>query len=359
MISFESFFIYNFILYLCVFLSLVYRYTRLKISSILLIFLLLNLFIGLRYFVGNDYQNYSDIFNWVNNYGLGTRTEIGYEFLNKLFGSFNDGIVLVMLSCSIITFIFLFWSFINHSIVTSGIFFIFVTEYALLMTDQVRQGIIIAAFIFSLKYIINREYLKYAIIIILISILFHYSGLVLLGLIFLRNIKLNNIIWVTLIIVSYVISITKVLDWLFYYLLQFIPVYGDKYLVLQNSRFLEAQEFDGTGLGILFKLFVFIYVGLFADQKRLGDYNVLYTVFMISGVLYFLFLDYFIALRLVSYFVYISIILFPILVSKVWKLKYSAPFVCAHIAYFSALTALEAGRYGGFPYKNYLINFIF
>lgn len=355
MISFEGLIVYNSVLAICIFVAFINRYSKAKLSTILILFTIISVFSGLRYYVGNDYKEYVRSFKRLSYY-LDSRFEIGFEFLNQIFIGFDDGFVYVMLISSMIIIGTLLYLFCEHKLLIAGIFFLFTTEFIFMMNDQVRQALMLVIFLFSVRYIIDSNFLKYAITISIGSLLFHYSGILLLGVYFIRFINFSRFIWIALMLGAFLLHYFGWAITIFYYLISKIPFYGEKYILLQESRFLEPADFDGTGLGILFNLIVLLYVALFSKNLTFKntDYTPVFNIYMVGGILYFLFLDFFIALRFVSYLTYVELFLLPMLVTHIWSKGKSIPFFLAHLIYFIALTAIEAGRHGGFPYQNYL-----
>jgi hypothetical protein len=119
-----TFIAYNVALLFAVFFASISE--RIKSSSnhipIIASFLVVFLFVGLRHYVGNDYEAYVYLFRTIQN-NISTRLEYGFYLLNSLFVGSVDGYKYVMLVSSFVTFFFLFKTFIREQVLASGIFY--------------------------------------------------------------------------------------------------------------------------------------------------------------------------------------------------------------------------------------------
>jgi hypothetical protein len=136
---------------------------------------------SLRYGVGTDFFSYQGIWNGIKIFN--TSLDVGYGYLEKGF----------LYTCALLKYLstsdFLFFSFyafitlyfffkglknLNYNLST-GVFLYFCLFYFAYLFNAVRQAVAISLFIFSLKYLFNKQYVLYLFINI-IGALFHSSG---------------------------------------------------------------------------------------------------------------------------------------------------------------------------------------
>lgn len=160
---------------------------------------ILILFTGLRYKVGIDTLNYMDNYVYLPDlYSL-----ISFEYDSNGYNYFY------LLLCSFAKFLGkdFFWLQLLQAFIVNSIVLSFIRKYtkykytALLLyvltvylhynIEIMREAIAISFFLLSIKYYINKKWLKYY-IVILGCILFHYSALFLLLLPFFSNLRLNK-----------------------------------------------------------------------------------------------------------------------------------------------------------------------
>lgn len=140
---------------------------------------------GIRYFVGTDYQTYSQVVfpEIVSNTG---HFEIIFSLIVKgimpYFGT--NGVFIVI---ALVTFVFLYLGIKQQSpyFTLSVIFAIGCLFFSFSMSG-IRQGVSMAIFVYSLKYIVEGNWKKYF-VFILIAIGFHTSALLYLPLFFVRK----------------------------------------------------------------------------------------------------------------------------------------------------------------------------
>lgn len=144
------------------------------------IIILLIIFSGFRYGVGNDYTSYYEKIGDILN-GYEVNIEPSIVVLSKLASYFSLNEQFVFLICSIITIIG-FGTFIKRytkNLALSWIIFISFGTFFLGSLNLVKQYVAIAIFAYSIKYIVNRQAMKYVFTILFASS-FHFSALFLL-----------------------------------------------------------------------------------------------------------------------------------------------------------------------------------
>lgn len=155
----------------------------------LFIYLVLFLTSGCRYEVGSDYFSYKEMYEqtlplnevirW-GSFSTDRKAEIGYMFISSIFRTFGCEINVMYLFISLITtYLFLksIWLYnpkwFYLCVLTYFSFVFFVIDMS-----AVRQSISLAIYLYSIRYIHNRNIWMYFLLVILAS-LFHFSALVL------------------------------------------------------------------------------------------------------------------------------------------------------------------------------------
>lgn len=341
---------YNFFFILSLVIAYFYELTRKKIFTNLLLFILF-IFCGLRYKVGNDYESYQNIFYAIKS-GFESYVEPGFYLLNIIFSKTNNGFYYVFGIVSFVTIYLYLRALIKFRVVLLGVFFLFTAEYLFFINDIIRQGLAIAIFLNLISAISSNKTIKIYIIVLISTFTIHYSAIVLLLVNFLKRIKVNNLVWAVLITLSAILYFLGYFKNSFPLLIGLIPYYGERYLVLQEGEFLDNVEL-GSGLGVLFKYITYMFVAVYSTRQK---NDIIFNLFMFGCVLQFVFLDYFLPLRVLEYFLYLKLILYSVLVKYEWDLKKSIIFIILHIIYFEYLLIVSGGKHGGFPYNNILLN---
>ena len=150
-------------------------------------FVLIFIFLSLRYNFGNDYSTYLEMFNIISKSEFSDLFnplplyEPGWVLLNFIFryiGFFALNIFISFITC------FVFYDLISKHVDEKYYFFaiflyVITPGFMLIHSTAMRQHISILIFVFSYKFLINRSFIKYLICCFL-AFTFHYSAIILL-----------------------------------------------------------------------------------------------------------------------------------------------------------------------------------
>lgn len=291
-------------------------------------FFILFLYLALRYDFGNDYMSYYELFRtiketpWsevttlfaINNFG--ETIEPGYILLNKLFSTFF-GFYLFIAFQSLL-FCIVYFSLIKKYVQPkyywlSLIILILDTSLMVRSISGLRQSLAVFCFVYSIKYFISRQSLKYF-LLILIACLFHSSALILLPLYFIVNHK----------------EIKKAEPFIYFFLYLGILFFGDfivspiEKIVMQLfprylTYFVVEESSVSAGLGVA--LYSIIYtVFLFTANVKSKNDRIFYRLFALFMIISPLSIHIQLASRLSLYFAPALIVFIPqLLVSKKYK----------------------------------------
>jgi hypothetical protein len=256
--------------------------------NLFLSFLAIFIFLALRYDFGNDYMNYFDYFEYVQKLSIKgllhfreyenlELKEVGFTWLNKLFPSFYLMVaVLSLFSC------YVYFNAIKlygtpRLIWFSVFIFLFDPYLMLVQSSAIRQTVAICLFIYSIKYLIDRKFLKYCLLILLAS-LFHKSALFLLP-VYLLITPVQWGKWILIAIVGLYLALAL---FGYVYLSDIVTTVG-----YFSHRYQESYMTDivgnqlESGFGFLFWTLVFLFIVWFHNKTE--THNILVSKLSIIG----------------------------------------------------------------------------
>jgi hypothetical protein len=166
-----------------------------------LLLILIIVFAGLRYNTGEDYTGYSKFFEG----NLDSNWEPGYVLLNKIFKYLfgNYYVMQFTITFFICTVIYNFIEkYSSYKTISLFIFVSACTKYFLM--GAVRHSIAVTIVVLSIKFIFNRKFLSFLLVILLASC-FHISAIFAIPLYFLNR-RFNKILLIVMMILSILIS---------------------------------------------------------------------------------------------------------------------------------------------------------
>lgn len=288
---------------------------------------LLALFSGLRYNVGVDYGNYVSIFNWDVGYSV---NEPGFEFLITLIDKLGGTYQMMFLIMAIVTQVFVFKTFnrLNKGFWLATIVYYCFSTFYLASFNGSRQYVAIAISIWALKYIYNKQFIKYIISILSAAFCFHMTALLFIPLYFYLQFEYSKKV-IVLQIIGVVIG-AKFLD----IIISYTPY------LLYMERESEVQAHGTVYIFALISLFISFTSNHFKLLKRdiiLKNMNLLclYTILLVllqrSGILIQM------LLRVNSYFLFSYLTILPIII---YSLKHKSRILARSIVILSAFAYL-------------------
>lgn len=295
-------FVYYVVLFFSSLLALFSEITKNRFLWILSL-LTVSLFSGLRYFVGIDYESYTFIFASIAD----SKTEPAFRLINLIVLFLGLNVQFVFLISASITF-GLFYKGIkkNSDNLFLSVFLLFFCGFFIESLNIIRQYIAIAIFFYGIKYIINRNFLKYAFCILLASC-FHYSAVLLILAYFILNINIGKL-WYPILCFAYLLPFILPIQAIF----GLIPGY-DVYFSSGNGSNTEANGSAELGIGFLSKLLIGFSCLFYYDRiVSLSKESKLY----LNGFFLYLFLlsffrDFMVMVRLGYYFNVFLVLLIP------------------------------------------------
>lgn len=307
-------------------------------------FLLIFLFLALRYNFGNDYKAYFESFIEINRYASldifdkTNQFEPAWILLNRLFKPLGFFPMVALLSgfhC------FVFYRFIKKNVPANyywlAVFlYVFNTTFLLILSSAMRQSVAVTLFIIAIDYIYKRKIVPYLLLIGLAS-LFHTSALFLIPFYFLGYVNWRITLPYALIIVSIFTSFFLAQEFLSEQINSIVQTYFKKYEVYEGGSQLAS------GFGMLFYIMMFIITILYAKYFSKKS-SLLFKLAIISFM--FIPLGFIITLigRVGFYFAPATIISYPLIFSSTKRplFMYGLGFLMIFMTLYSYFTFFQS-----------------
>ena len=254
-------------------------------------FFVIFLFLALRYNYGNDYKAYFEMFYDISQLSLDFETikniwtnsilanmflpgsddlqvhvlstEPGWLMLCILFRPFG---FFAMVACLALFNCMVYYTFIKKYVPPDYYWFavflyVFSPNLMLVQMVVMRQSVAIAIFLISIQYILKKDFLRYA-LLILVATLFHTTALILLPLYLLGvcNFKINT--FVAIGIISLFVCLFLLTSPLSQVANVLVSSYAPKYEVYQGT-----SSTVSTGLGVILNILLLIMLLLFIKYQ--------------------------------------------------------------------------------------------
>ena len=263
--------------------------------KLIYVLIIITIISGMRAsYVGNDYHNYLDYYNYILNFGkIGSqfkKVELGWEYLNTFFAtSLIPSNIFFGIIAGLTWYFFIKGSQKYQFLLPLMLYFAITSGFFLWTMSGLRQSLAIMIFFYSIKYIIEKKLLHYS-IMISIATLFHSSALILFPIYFIYKIKFNQKIFS----IIYIVSLFLIGNhWLYNSMIGLIMEIMTKFdLLSQYSGYMTSDKIDtntarvGTGLGVLLQWITTLYI-LYMSKKVLKIYpnlNVYFVLFFIGTI---------------------------------------------------------------------------
>jgi len=337
MVDFYTYSIYLFVLLWCVVFSYTAYYNRVvcKVKPFQYFFLFLSFIVlviisGLRDFVGTDYNNYYNFYEFqsYNEEEVGVRLEIGFKTIIDLLKRIDLGPWTLFTTSAILIWSLFFISFKNFKKhLYLGLFFAITYNFFFFSFNGIRQAIAMAALGFAFKYIEDKKMIKYFIFIFLTSTI-HYSIIIFLPFyFFISKIHFKQFVWYVLFFVSLllhfisasllVVPLYTLNNWL-----SFIGIeYGNYISSFENSiKTLDSSKISlGYIVYVIIGFFILMYYKeIVAKEKKYLPY---FNLSLIGIVFYNAFANILIIARVNSYFIFFQIFCLTFIIKHLLESK--------------------------------------
>ncbi len=317
--------------------------------------ILIFFFTAFRDNIGVDTPSYELIFNEIKkNKDFEVHYEIGYLFINKAVSFLGGDYLIVQVICAAIS-LYLLYRFIKYSLPTKMIGFGLVSyvcsmTYLSYMCSGVRQGLAISICLFLSKYIITKEFRKFA-LGIFVAMLFHTSAIIFLPAYYIFSRKFKTSIIIGLFVAAYLSA-------------PLMKIAFDNIIGMVTGHYMGyASMFNGdanqnSGLGVLARIIIWCLVALLAhraidpnDKKS----NVFFNLYVFGVCLYLINRNVDILNRFNDYFLCFFIWVYPISINS-FEFKSKKAYIVFSAIWMMGmfLSFVYFVRDSFIPYKSYL-----
>jgi len=258
---------------------------------------------------GYDYPTYEEFYDAVHSYGLlETRVEAGYTFLNKIMPSFRT-LLIITSALTCFAYYWMFTRFVTPQWTWLGIILLFLSgdKSIFFMFSGIRNAIVVALLILSLKLIQERKLLLFA-LLTFFAIQFHQSAIFVFPIVYLLGTgapmtKTKLWIWGVFFVVMTFLSTTVLID--------FFSTFIDQYFERYNSYMEKAEEYGdyrsslvlGSCSIMAFSILYYLYLGrdkLTKEQNFIGVISLCFIISYLLGSLNLRFSQYFMPFFILS-----------------------------------------------------------
>lgn len=159
---------------------------------------------GLRWETGTDWIPYYEYFQICVQNGLDTFSDIGYVFINIFIRSLTNEYTFFLLFHALFLYILIFSSIKRYAIYPFLTLFLYYSM-ALPLLGMNRQFIAVGFCLYSLKYVVNRQGIKF-LFLLLLAMLFHKSALIFAPVYFMNRKWSGKVIFLVFIVVVVIAS---------------------------------------------------------------------------------------------------------------------------------------------------------
>lgn len=286
---------------------------------------------GMRYNVGMDHLNYLEAYLWKEYAG---KNDFLFNLLSEIGWKLNLHYAVYFAIIAFIQVFFFFYAFKDERYLFPFlVFFLFTNGEYLFWMNGIRQALAMCIWIFSLKYIEEKKFLK-CLLWGIVAFFFHKSAIILLVFYpILRNGKdYFKSIPLQLILIAAAFAFRVLFSGI---IIKFEPVIiyymnllgGDSYSSYTMEALMESFiEPQGSGLAYLFKIILNVGIILYSKKLKLfynnKRFNIIYFFFFIGLVTLYMFPAGFIAItRPFRYFYIFQAIMYAYFLYFLYKTK--------------------------------------
>lgn len=220
---------------------------------------------AIRYGLGTDYlYTYKPMFQLIaTGHKLPNIVEPGYYFLNRFVLLFTSDYAGIFIVTAFLFCFFMYKAIFEQSVSpVYSIILLLLTTFYFFSLNGVRQGIVIAMFFYSSKFIKRREFLKFLVVILLASTI-HLSALIFLPIYFLCRIRIRPLVGIVILLAEAGLSTLIRLA-------IFNVAAKTKYAYYLQTDYV-ASKFDYSSFLIAIFILLFLYL-FYSKAKENTDY---------------------------------------------------------------------------------------
>ncbi|MGB3608046.1 MAG: EpsG family protein [Psychroserpens sp.] len=302
----------------------------------------------IRYDIGNDYSAYMEMIRFLS-YKLENNIPLGVDgkeplitILTYIFRGTAYPFLWVLGAHVIISIGFLYLAFEENDCHIMGIAILFISGLLFINWDQARQGVSISIIIYAIKYIKEKQLLKYVFFVFL-AVMAHYSALLLLPFYFIDRIKPQKFLYIGIILV---LALSNAATNFFVYLFE---------NVITSVPYWETKETSYSYVQIVslgYKLRIFFYGLVWSSIiYYLPDKERVLTNFLFIGAVIFIMASGALNIMRISfYMIFTTMISIPIVLKMEKSRIVMLAMVCGLFLFYVRDVITDTGTNGCVPY---------
>lgn len=299
--------------------------------SLLLAFLLMTLFVGLRYNVGTDYENYSMIYD-----SYSTFLEPGFQILVNWLNERHLSSQWLFFIMAALTYAFLYagLKLFEGVKIPLTLFLLTICTYSFIC-NGIRQALAMSVFFFSYYFIVKRK-IVFFVICIFFAALFHSSSLILLPLYFVLNYKIPTKFCYIIYFLSFIFLFIDVGGY-------FTPYtnIGEDY---ENyEKYMNyVEKYDGyLGPGVIMEIINYAVIFVAAINAELHKKRpALFNLFLLCTITMNMRVGVPIMIRIQEYFVIFTYIMIPLVIYDIRNIRFRFILSAFFVLYIGAATIM-------------------
>lgn len=287
---------------------------------------------GLRYDVGVDYFSYLGSYDDIAKYNdsESVKFEIGFKSMMQILAAFEAHFFWFFFVTSLVQIYFITKAFETEKRVLPYMSFVLMTGgiYFTLM-NEIRQGIVVCIFLFTTRFILERNLIKY-LLCFLLSYTIHKSALIFIPIYFIfrmdRDFFKNRIIQLIVLFMAVVLSSFNVWTYWLSYIEKIIVFagYNNSYGSISERMAIFEHEYS-KGARYYFPLLINIIIILYSSRMKSyfapKKFRLFYNIYFIGAITNFLFYNNTLMQRPVRFFTFFQLIMTSYLFLYLWKNK--------------------------------------
>lgn len=271
------------------------------------VFASLGVFLAIRYNVGNDYAEYTNVLNEITEGFYTTYFEYGFVFFYKIFHS--PEVFFAVLSLLSIFLLYKGFKYFSTEYLYISILVYYSTFFVIFNIHLIRQSVAIF-FVFGAYIFLHKKKYLQCILLILLASSFHKSAIIVFPFCFLISMSLTkNTRLIVLGIATLFYMIFTFFKTQVFGVLSFIPITHRFAVVYYNMTYSSGY---GISVGLLFDIILFLFVN---SRRNLSSKQAfLLNIFLCALFINIACNSFNVALRLGYYFRLVSVFLFVSLI---------------------------------------------
>ena len=287
-----------------------------------------------------------------------SRFEIGYIILNNSLRYISDNYTLLLFAFAIITLFIWFYVFWNYSenIYISLLIYFSSLGMLLYSFSNIRQGLSISIGLLGFHYFVKEKYIK-GILCILITPLFHITGIICILFLLLRKIQLSLKVFI-FVLLGIILSFPFLKNFSEF----FVNIFPRYTSYIESSWFLDSYKLAPVALSIVYIILFFIGEIILKNSELTESEEYIRILFFSYLIFTIATMQTSLLSRFAHYFSPFAALYVPMFINKVsnrrikWALLYLI--IIIYAVFLLVIVYYKADWYNVVPYRSVIIDWL-